>query len=63
MKDHVFVCKNGFETGTLPGKLKRKIFWALSYKILPSEITDMQEIAILESTLGDQRTSVKLHGF
>ena len=27
--------------GTLPGKLKTKISWALSYKILPPEITKM----------------------
>ena len=26
-------------TGTLPAKLKRKIFWALSFKILPRKIT------------------------
>ena len=39
-------------TGTLPGKLKRKIFWALSYKILPPEITKTWEIAILGGTLG-----------
>ena len=39
-------------TGTLPGKLKGKTFWALSYKILPPEITKIQEIAILEGTLG-----------
>ena len=39
-------------TGTLPGKLKRKISWALSYKILPPEITKIWEIAIFGSTLG-----------
>ena len=39
-------------TGTLPGKLKRKISWTLSYKILPPEITKMWEIAILGGTLG-----------
>ena len=39
-------------TGTLPGKLKTKISWALSYKILPPEITKMWEIAILGGTLG-----------
>ena len=33
-------------TGTLPGKLKRKISWALSYKILPPEITKTWEIAV-----------------
>ena len=33
-------------TGTLPEKLKRKITWALSYKILPPEITKMWGIAI-----------------
>ena len=38
-------------TRTLPGKLKIN-FWALSYKILPPEITKMWEIAILEGTLG-----------
>ena len=39
-------------TGTLPGKLKRKISWTLSYKILPPEITKTWEIAILGVTLG-----------
>ena len=39
-------------TGTLQGKLKRKLSWALSYKILPPEITKMWEIAILGGTLG-----------
>ena len=39
-------------TGTLPGKLKRKISWALSYKILPPEITKTWEIAIFGGTLG-----------
>ena len=39
-------------TGTLPGKLKRKISLALSYKILPLEITRTWEIAILGGTLG-----------
>ena len=34
-------------TGTLPGKLKRKIYWALSYKILPPKITRMWKSAIL----------------
>ena len=38
-------------TGTLPGKLKRKISWALSYKILPTEITKMWEIAIFGGSL------------
>ena len=31
----------------ITGKLKRKLFWALSYKILPPEITKTWEIAIL----------------
>ena len=39
-------------TGTLPGKLKRKISWTLAYRILPPEITKMWEIAILGGTLG-----------
>ena len=39
-------------TGTLPGKLKRKISWTLSYRILPPEITKMWEIATLGGTLG-----------
>ena len=39
-------------TGTLPGKLKRKVSWALSYKILSPEITKAWEIAILGGTLG-----------
>ena len=39
-------------TGTLPGKLKIKFWGALSYKILPSEITKTQEIAIFGGTLG-----------
>ena len=38
-------------TGTSPEKLKRKLSWALSYKILPPEITKMWEIAILGGTL------------
>ena len=33
-------------TGTLPRKLKRKIFWGLSYNTLPPEITKMWEIAV-----------------
>ena len=37
-------------TGTLPIKLKRNIFWTLSYKILPLEITKTWEIAILGDT-------------
>ena len=36
----------------LPGTLKRKISWALSYKILPPEITKTWEITILGGTLG-----------
>ena len=39
-------------TGTLPEKLKIKFWGALSYKILPSEITKTQEIAIFGGTLG-----------
>ena len=34
-------------TGTLPGKLKTKIYWALSYMILPPKITRMWKSAIL----------------
>ena len=36
----------------VPGKLKRKIPWALSYKILPPEITKTWEIAIFGVFLG-----------
>ena len=50
-------------TGTLPGKLKRKISWALSYKILPPEITKMWEIAILGGTLGTWEPNVEFHAF
>ena len=39
-------------TGTLPRKLKRKISWALFYKILPPEITKTWEIVIFGGTLG-----------
>ena len=39
-------------TGSLPGKLKRNFFGALSYKILPPEITKLWETAILGGTLG-----------
>ena len=35
-------------TKTLPGKLKRKIYWAWSYKMLFPEMTKMWEIAISE---------------
>ena len=45
-------------TGTLPGKLKRKISWALSYKILPPEITKTWEIAILGGIFGGLGTNV-----
>ena len=38
-------------TRLLLGKLKRKFSWALSYKILPPEITKTWEIAILGGTL------------
>ena len=38
--------------GTLPGKLKGKVSWALSYKILPPEITNAWEIAIFVGNLG-----------
>ena len=38
--------------GTLSGKLKRRISWALSYEILPPEITKMWEIAIFGVVLG-----------
>ena len=37
--------------GSLPGKVKIKFSWALSYKILPPEITKTWEIAILGGTL------------
>ena len=33
--------------GTLPGKIKIKIYWAFSYKILHPEITKMLKVAIL----------------
>ena len=49
--------------GTLPRKLKRKIYLALSYKILPLEITRTWEIAILGGTLGDLGTNVEFNGF
>ena len=39
-------------TGTLPGKLKTKISWGLSYKIVPPKITKTWEIAIFGGTLG-----------
>ena len=39
-------------TGTQPRKLKRKISWALSYKISLPEITKMWEIAISEVLWG-----------
>ena len=39
-------------TETLPGKLKRKIYWAFSCKILSPEITKTWEIAIFWGTLG-----------
>ena len=39
-------------TGTLPGKLKRKISWDLPYKVLPPEIRKTWEIAIFGGTLG-----------
>ena len=38
-------------TGALPGKLKRNIYWALSFKILPPEITTTWEIAVLGGAL------------
>ena len=41
-------------TGTLPGKLKGKVSWALSYKILPPEITNAWEIAIFVGNSGAQ---------
>ena len=52
-------------TGTLPGKLKRKISWALSYKILPFEITKTWEIAILGGALGENQKNLPqtLHKF
>ena len=40
------------KTVSLAGKLKRKISWALSYKILPAEIRKTWEIAIFGGTLG-----------
>ena len=33
--------------GTLPGKIKIKIYWDFSYKILHPEITKMLKVAIL----------------
>ena len=42
----------GSITGTLPGKLKRKSFWTLSYKILPPQITKTWEVSILGDILG-----------
>ena len=39
-------------TGTLPGKLKRKISWDLRYKVLPPEIRKTWEITIFGGTLG-----------
>ena len=50
-------------TGTLPGKLKRKTSWALSYKILPPEITKTWEIAIFGGYFGGLGTNVEFHGF
>ena len=50
-------------TGPLPGKLKKKLFWALSYKILPSEITKTREIAILWGYFGSLGTNVEFNGF
>ena len=50
-------------TGTLPGKLKGKISWALSYKILPPEITKVWEIAIFGGTLRARETNVEFNGF
>ena len=40
-------------TETLLGKVKRKISCALSYKMLPPEITKTCEIAILGDNLGN----------
>ena len=51
---------NIYITGTLPGKLKRKIYWALSYTILPPEITKMREIAILGVLWGSGNQSIIL---
>ena len=53
-------------TRTLPGKLKRKISWALSFKTLPPEITTTWEIAIFGDTLGTcepMRNSLVLYDF
>ena len=47
-------------TETLPRKLKRKISWALSYKILPPEITKMWEMSILGGGGGYFGTNVGL---
>ena len=44
--------------GTLPGKLKRKISWALSYMILPPEITKIWEIAIFRVLWGPSNPEV-----
>ena len=38
-------------TGTLTGKLKRKISWALSYKILLPEFTKPWEVAFFGGSL------------
>ena len=51
---------NIYITGTLPGKLKRKIYWVLSYTILPPEITKMREIAILGVLWGSGNQSIIL---
>ena len=54
-------------TGTLPRKLKRKIYWALSYKIFPPEITKTWEIDFFFGGggwySGGQGTSVEFNGF
>ena len=39
---------------TLPGKLKRKISGAFSYKVTPPEIIKMWEIAVLGEFLGSR---------
>ena len=49
-------------TGTLPGKLKRKISWALSYKILSPEITDLRNCHF-GGYFGDLGTNVEFSWF
>ena len=50
-------------TATLPGKLKRKTSWVLSYKIFPPEITKMWELLFLVILWGPGNTNVEFNGF